>query len=116
MSCQKLSSLNRFNFENLQCLLIIVRSGNILLKLGHIGEMHEKLAIELNIADNQCCTSCSDYWVRLDWEVTEVLRQEWSLRSCRRSFVTTLYSINLYTIHGAKDPMVIILTFKIKLI
>jgi hypothetical protein len=26
---------------------------------GHIEETHEKFAIELDIADNQCCTSLS---------------------------------------------------------
>jgi hypothetical protein len=31
MSSQKLSSLNFFHFENLQCLLIIVRSGPVLM-------------------------------------------------------------------------------------
>jgi hypothetical protein len=47
---------------------------------GYIGETHEKLAIELDIANNQCCTSFSDSWVRqkLDGEDTEVLQQEWS--------------------------------------
>jgi hypothetical protein len=32
MSCQKLSSLIGFHFKNLQCLLIIVRSGPIFMK------------------------------------------------------------------------------------
>jgi hypothetical protein len=65
MSCQKLSSLNRFHLENSWCLFIIVRSGPVLLKFGVIlGKEHEKLAIELDMADKQCCTSRSDNWVK----------------------------------------------------
>jgi hypothetical protein len=42
--------------------------------------MHEKLATEQDISDNQCCTSLSDSLLRQnsDLEVTEVLQQEWS--------------------------------------
>ncbi len=58
---------------------------------GQIGETHENLAIDLDITDNQCCTSRSDNWVRQkqDGEVTEVLQQEWSWDHAERSFVTT---------------------------
>ncbi len=57
-SCQKLYSLSQFNFENLQCLLIIVRSGQVLmLALARtFEETDETLATKLDIAINQCCT------------------------------------------------------------
>ncbi len=55
------SSLNRFHLENLWCLLIIVRSGPVLMlaRVWTYGETHEMLATKLDIADNQCCTSLS---------------------------------------------------------
>jgi hypothetical protein len=60
-SCQKLSSLNRFHFQNFQCLLIIVRSGPVLMLVlvGAFGVTNEMLAPKLDIADNQYCTSLS---------------------------------------------------------
>jgi hypothetical protein len=61
MSYQKLSSLNQSYFENLRCLLIIVRSGPVLkfAWVRTIGETNKILATELDITDNQCCTSLS---------------------------------------------------------
>jgi hypothetical protein len=61
MACQKLFTLNRSHFKNLRCLSIIARF-RPRLKLN-IFEAFEgtdtKLVIELDIADNQCCTSLS---------------------------------------------------------
>jgi hypothetical protein len=49
LSYQKLSSINRFHFENLQCLLIIVRSGPLLMlnDFETFREMHERFANEM---------------------------------------------------------------------
>ena len=52
--------------------MLIIVWFSLLLKLNHIGtldETHAKLAIELDISDNQCCTSLSDSWVRKKLDV-----------------------------------------------
>jgi hypothetical protein len=121
MSYQKLSSLIRFHFNNLNCFLSL--SGPVLFfqVRGHIEERHEKLAIKPDIAYNQCCTSRLNSWVRqkLDGEVTEVLQQEWSCNhaegAASQPYTLPTYTLSTYTINGAEDPMVIIHTFKIRL-
>ena len=72
----ELSILNQFLFEKLGCLLISVRSAPF---SGIFEETDETLATELDIADNQFRTfTFRQIWVRLklEREVTEVLRQE----------------------------------------
>jgi hypothetical protein len=58
----ELSSLNLFYFEKLLSFLIIVRSSPALMLalVGTFGKTDEKLATELDINKNQCCTSLLD--------------------------------------------------------
>ncbi len=61
-SCQELSSLNWFHFEELWFLLIIVRSSPILMLAWEttLGETDEKMANVIVVTDDQFCTSLLD--------------------------------------------------------
>jgi hypothetical protein len=85
-SCQEMSNL----IGIFRCLLIFVSSSPVLKlnKFGAFGEINAKLAIELHIANSyhhhhhqsilHFIFRLSRVRQKLDGEVTEVLRQEWS--------------------------------------